>query len=148
MVQRPTSVTRAVQLIWLLVLLALAMTVLSVVFDDELLRVSGAAGTTADDTRVPPSFAPVAVVLYVTVASLVLVLLSFLVGGHNWARHCLTAVFAMLAIAAVSGLRLDPPAVFVVVSVVSLVLEAVLVYFLYRPETGAYVAPRSPVSAG
>lgn len=141
MVQRPTSVTRAVMLTWLLVLLALALTVLAVIFDDELLRASGAAGTSADDTRVPPSFTPVVIVLYVTVVSLVLVLLSFVVGGHNWARHCLTATFGVVALATIAAVRLDPPLVFVAVGLVSFVLEGLLVYHLYRPETAAYVAP-------
>ncbi|GAA5151230.1 hypothetical protein GCM10023340_29760 [Nocardioides marinquilinus] len=136
---RPTSVTRAVQLVWLLVLLALAGTVLAVVFDDELLRASGAAGTTADDTRVPPSLAPVAVVLYVVVVSLLLVLLSFVLDGHNWARHCLAAAVGLLGVGTVAVLVTGPPLAVVVGGVVTLVVDALVVRQLYRPATAAYV---------
>ncbi len=142
MVQRPTSVIRAVQLILLLVAIALVVSVLAVVFDDDLVAAwADSTGVSADDTRVPPSFAPVVVVLLVTVASLALVLMSFLLGGHNWARHCLAATFVLVAIATLSGLRTEPPMVFAVFAAVSLVLDVLIVVCLYRPATSTYVAP-------
>jgi len=144
MTRRPTSVTLAVLLIWALIALALAATVLAVVFDDELVVAwAGGAGLSADDTRVPPSFTPVVVVLCIVVAVLVLVLMSFLQGGHNWARHCLAATMALIALATLSGLRTNPPALFLVFAAVSLVTEALLVACLYHRATTDYVAPIS-----
>ena len=87
---RPASVERASWVIWALVVVATAVTVLAVVRDDDLVAAwAGGQGRSVDDTRVPPSFTPVVVVLYVVISILLLVLLAFLRGGHNWARHCI-----------------------------------------------------------
>lgn len=136
---RPTSVIRAVQMVWLLVALALAVTVLAVVFDDDLVAAWGGQGVSADDTRVPPSFTPVVVVLYVVVSSLMLVLMALFRDGLNWARHSLAAGFVLIAIATLSGLRTEPPTLFVVLSAVALALVALLLVLLYLPATHAYV---------
>ncbi len=150
--QRPTSVVRSVQLIWLLVLLSAGVTVLAVIFDAELVTAwAGGQGSSADDTRVPPSFAPVVVVLFVVVASLLLVLMSFLRDGHNWARHCLGAGTLMIAFVIAAGLRTSPPTVFAVSAIVALVLDVLLLVALYLPTTSAYVAyvpRRRPAAKG
>ncbi|MGA8255026.1 MAG: hypothetical protein WB767_00470 [Nocardioides sp.] len=136
---RPTSVTRAVQVVWLLVALALAFTVLAVVFDDDLVAAWGGQGVSVDDTRVPPSFTPVVIVLYVVVASLVLVLMALFRDGNNWARHCLAIGFVLIAIATLAGVRTEPPTLFVVCSLVALALVVLLLVLLYLPTTRAYV---------
>ncbi|WP_148614678.1 hypothetical protein [Nocardioides rubriscoriae] len=137
---RPVVVIRVVQLVWAMVVLAAAITVLAVVLDDEILR-STASVVSADDTRVPPSFTPVVIVLDVVVTSLVLVLLAFFRGGHNWARHCLAATLVLLAVATAAMLRTGPPVAFVPPVVVWLGLDALVVVLLYRPGTTAYVTP-------
>ncbi|WP_134767552.1 hypothetical protein [Nocardioides sp. 1609] len=144
MAQRPTSVIRVVQLVWALVVLATVLAALTVVFEDDLVRALGAAGTSADDTRVPPSFAPVAVVLGVTVSCLLLVQLAFVVGGHRWARHSLAGTVTLIGLGTVSALTSSsPPLAAVVGGVLGLVLEALVVVHLYRPETAAHVVPVS-----
>jgi hypothetical protein len=136
----PTSVTRASQLIWLLVLVATAVTVLVVVIDDEVIAEwVGGQGRSPDDTRVPPSFTPVVIVLYVVVVSLLLVLLAFLRGGHNWARHCIAAGVGLVVLSVGAGLRTDPPAVFLAATLVILALSAVLLVLLYLPATNSFV---------
>ncbi|WP_137292734.1 hypothetical protein [Nocardioides dongxiaopingii] len=142
MTQRPTSVTRVVQLVWALVALATVLAALTVVFEDDLVRALGAAGTSADDTRVPPSFAPVAVVLAGTVSCLLLVQLALVVGGHPWARHSLAVTVGLVGLGTVSALTSSsPPLAAVVGGVLGLVLEALVVVNLYRPGTAANVVP-------
>lgn len=141
----PASMTRVVRLVWTLVLLAAVMTVLAVVLDDEILQAAGAPAN-PDDTRVPPSYTPVVIVLYLTLAALVLVLLAFVRGAHNWARHCLTVAFVLLALAMVALLVAGPPVAFVPFVVVWLALDAALLHQLYRPESGAFLAPRERVA--
>lgn len=139
--ETPAWVQRAVLLVWLQVLLGTAVTVLAVIFDDDLVAAwAGGRGLSIDDRRVPPSFTPVVVVLYVVVVTLVLVLLSFVRGGHNWARHCLAAVVVLVAIATVSGMRVGPPSAFIVCAVVSLVVDVAAVACLYHPETSRFLA--------
>lgn len=141
MAQRPTSVTRATQLIWLLVALALAATVLAVVFDSDLVAAwAGGQGLSVDDQRVPPSFTPVVIVLFVVLASLILVLMSFLRGGHNWARYCLAALVLFVVVATFGGIRTGPPTVFVVFSIVTLVIDVLILVCLVHPATNTYVS--------
>ncbi|CAN5537139.1 hypothetical protein BH11ACT8_BH11ACT8_19850 [soil metagenome] len=140
MSQRPTSVTRAVQLVWLLVLVGAGVTVLASIFDEDLVTAwAGGQGRSADDTRVPPSFTPVLVVLFVVVSSLLLVLMSFLRNGHNWARHCLGGAMILVAVAIVAGIGTSPPTVFLLAAIGALVIDAVLLVCLYLPSTSAYV---------
>jgi hypothetical protein len=138
---RPPALTRVTQGVWLLVLLGAALTVLAIVLDDEIIRSTRAGTVSADDTRVPPSFTPVVVVLDVVVSSLVLVLLAFVQGAHNWARHCLAVAFVLIGVATVAVLRTAPPVAFVPPVVVFLLLLGVLVHLLYRPGLSAYLHP-------
>ena len=146
--RRPSSVTRASLTIWLLVVVATVATVLAVLIDDDVLVAwVGGQGRSPDDTRVPPSFTPVVVVLYVVISSLLLVLLAFLRGGHNWARHCIAAGACLVAVAVIAGLRTNPPMEFLIASIVVLALAGVLLVLLYLPATSAFVGriPRDPV---
>jgi hypothetical protein len=45
----------------------------------------------------------------------------------------------MIAVSTVAVLRTDPPTVFVVLGYGSLVLEAVILVFLWHPETSRYM---------
>ncbi len=148
--QRPASVSRALALIWALVAVILVMTVLAVLFSDDLVAATGMGGArNVDDTRVSPSFEPVVVTMVVCFVITVLVFMSFLKGGHSWARHCLAAVMVLAAISTLAALRTGPPVLFVAGAVVMLLLEAALVAYLYHPDTGRYVAvsQRDPESA-
>lgn len=149
--RRPTSVTRASQVIWLLVLVATVSAALAVVRDDVLAAWVGGQGRSPDDTRVPASFSPVVVVLYVVISSLLLVLLAFLRGGHNWARHCIAGGAGLAVVAVVAGFRTDPPAEFLIPAIAILVLAVTLLVLLYLPATNAFVgkiARPAPVEAG
>lgn len=137
---RPVAVTRVAQVVWLLVLLGAVIAVLAAVLDDEIIRSTGSAGVSADDTRVPPSFTPVVVVLDVVVSGLLLVLLAFVLGGHGWARHCLAFSAVLVAVSAVAVLVATPPVGFVVPIALLFLLLAALLHLLYRPEVTAYVA--------
>jgi hypothetical protein len=141
---RPVSVDRAVLLLWGLVVGGFVVTVLVIVFRHELAE-AWSAGHPPDSAIKQPEFVPVVIVSYVVVAGLILTLVPFLRGGHNWARHSLAATVVFIGIATVAGLRTDPPAVFVVCAVVSLIYNAVLLFHLFHPATTAYV--RGPFAA-
>lgn len=149
---RPSSVTHAIRMHWGLVLLGLLTSVLTVVLRDDLLR-SWAEGR-PDLRRVletqglqaikdgevrPPAFVPVAIVLFVVVALLIWMLLVFFANGYHWARLSLTALLFFAAVSTVAGIRTDPPAVFVVLSVASMVLEVVAVAYLWHPDTNRFL---------
>jgi hypothetical protein len=90
---------------------------------------------------VPPAFLPVGATMLVVAAMLVWVLTIFFREGHRWGQIGLTGLVAVSVFASVVlGLVLVPPPVFVVVAVVSLVVEGVLLVCLWHPDTLRYLA--------
>jgi len=150
--QQPSSVTWATRLLTAIVVLGAVVTVLIVVLRDQLirswaegrpdmrrvLRTGGLDAVKNGEVHVP-AFVPVALVLFVVVAGLVLVLTAFLRGGYNWARIALTLTLFFLAVGTIAGLRTGAPTTFMVFSVISFPLEAAAVYFLWHKDTSAYL---------
>lgn len=163
--QQPGSVTNAVRVLGGLVLLSGLTAVLTFVFRDDLVR-SWAEGNTAARTMLeqggmaalrrssiaPPAFVRVAIVLFVVFAALAGVLVAFFRGGHHWARVALSALAIFMAVASLAGLRTSPPLFFEVLSVVSVLLDAALLLFMWHPDTSAYLrgtwAPDRPGRPG
>ncbi len=150
--QEPTSVRRAIQLLWSLIVLGAVTTLLTVVLHESLLRawaldhptargiyLDGGLPALEEGSIRPPAFVPVAVVLFVVVAVLLWVLLVFLRSGDRWARLAIVALVVFLGVATVGALRTGPPTIFVAIAAVSLVLDALLVLLLLHPDTGAFV---------
>lgn len=149
---RPLSVTRTLQSLGALLALGLVAVVLTVVLEDQLIR-SWAEGNPAvretlqvggleavkNGSIRTPGFVPVAIVLFIVLAGLAAVLLAFFRQGHEWARVSLAVMLALTAIGTVAGLRTGPPAVFVVFSAAALLLEAVVLYFLFHRDTTAFL---------
>jgi hypothetical protein len=136
--QLPRSVTNATRAQWALVAVSGVLTVLTVVERDEL------AQTWVDrNPNLPPSsapaFIPVAIVCFVTFALLAAVLLAFFRAGHPSARLSLTglAVFFLFAMIVLYGE--DPPALFSVVAAVAGLLDLVVGYYLWHPDTSAFL---------
>jgi len=150
--QQPASVTWATRMLSALVVLGGVVTVLIVLLRDQLirswaegrpdtrkvLRTEGLEAVKNGEVHVP-AFVPVALVLFVVVAGLILVLAAFLRGGYGWARIALTLTLFFLAVGTIAGLRTGAPATFMVLSVVSFPLEAAAVYFLWHKDTSAYL---------
>ena len=135
--QRPAMVTGAT---WLAVA-AVAMTgvtaLMTAVFKDELVR-AWAADRSDSGAVEPPAFVPVAVTMFVVVALLAVVLISFFREGHNWARIVLSAVVVMVGIATFAILRTNPPALFLAVAIVSLVIDLAAVVALWHKDTRVF----------
>lgn len=144
MIQQPSSVTLAVRLTVGLVVLGAAVTVLTVVQRDELIE-AWSVGHPTDSSIQPPAFVPVAIVLYVVLAGLILVLVPFLRTAHNWARWSLVAMVLMVALSTLACLRTDPPVLFVVFSLASLPLDAAILYALLHRDTSTFVHDQVPV---
>jgi O-antigen/teichoic acid export membrane protein len=134
--QRPGSVTSAIRAQLALIGVGGLTTLLTVVQRDELVQ----AWTNRHPTGIdPPAFVPVAVVLFITFALLAAVLVVFFRGGHGSARVALTVLAGLLLLAMIAILRLDPPVIFVVLAVISALLDLVLVYFLWHKDTSEFV---------
>jgi hypothetical protein len=134
--QRPASVSNAILVQAVLVLVSGLTTLITLVQRDEL--VASWASRQPPGAQ-PPAFGPVAVVLFLTFALLVGVLVVFFRGGHPSARWSLTGLAFFYLFVLVVVLRLDPPGLFVALVGVSAVLDLVLLYFLWHKDTSAFL---------
>jgi hypothetical protein len=135
---QPRSLTTAIRAVWGLVALSGLTALLTVVRRDELIR-RWEAGRQDVGSVQPPEFVPVAIVLFIVFAALAAVLVMFLRDGHSWARLSLTVLVLYMAVATLAGLRTDPPVLFLGLSLLALVLDAVLLFFLWHRDTSTYI---------
>ncbi|GAA4694291.1 hypothetical protein [Nocardioides nanhaiensis] len=135
---RPASIGRVIWLVRGLVAAGAVVTVLVVVFWDQLVA-AWSAGHPPGSAIQQPVFVPVVIVSYLTIGGLLLTLLPFLRGGHDWARWSLVATIGLIVLATVGGLRTSPPTVFVLCGAVSLVYNAVILFSLLRPDTHRFL---------
>lgn len=152
MADRPVAVTRAVQLHWAQVGLAVLTTVLVAVLHDRMVEswATGNAHTrelfesggarAVEEAFAVPAFTPVAVVFCLVLLGLVWVLLAFLRAGARWAQCSLTFLNALVALGIVAATLTEPPWVFVLIAFVAFALELLAVVFLWHRDTRAYVA--------
>jgi hypothetical protein len=156
----PTTVRRATQALGALIALGAVAAALSVVLEDELITSwaehnpsvrktleAGGLDAVKESPVHIPAFAPVAIVLFIVIAGLAMVLMAFVRARHSWARACLAVLVAFTALGTIAGLRTDPPTVYLALAVLSLVIEAVLVWLLFHRDTTTYLrdAEKAPV---
>jgi hypothetical protein len=149
--QVPASVANALRVLVAIVLVSALTALLTWVQLDEVIlswakgnpsaqEILSSGGLDAlRDSAIVPKFVPLAVVSLVVFLLLAVVLASFLLDGHAWARLVLTMVALFGVLVAALGLLNHLPTLFVVLSVVSMVLYAALVFFLWRRDTTAYL---------
>ena len=135
---RPAAVAAAVWLTVTVIALTVVAAVLAMVFSDELTDAWRSRRTDAGSVE-PPSMAPVAVVMLVVVALLVVVLLEFFRARHGWARPVLSALVALLALASLATLRIDPPPLFAGLAVLMVLLDVAVLVTLWLRSTSAYL---------
>lgn len=138
---RPAVVIGATWLSTAVVTMTGLTALMTVVFEDELID-AWAAGRSDSGAVEPPAFVPVAVTLFIVVALLSVVLIAFLREGHEWARIVLSALVVLVAIATLAILRTDPPALFLVVAVASLLVDVAAVVALWHRDTRAFCRHR------
>ena len=135
---RPASVKAVVWLTLALVALSAVTAALTIVFKSELADAWESGRPDAGSVE-PPSIVPVAVVMLIVVALLAVVVMEFLRAGHGWARWALTVTVVMMALGTLATLKIGPPALFVALSVLALVLQVAIVVAVWHRDTGAYM---------
>jgi hypothetical protein len=89
----------------------------------------------------PPAFLPVGATMFIVAALLVWVLTAFFREGHRWGQLGLSGlVLAALFASVALGFMLRPPPVFVLLAVVSLLVEGVTAVCLWHRDTLGYLA--------
>jgi hypothetical protein len=151
----PASVTLAIRLVWLLVAILGVTAILTALMHDDLVRVwaegnpeakalveSGGVEALEASSISVPSFAPLAFATFFVLAGFALVLAAFLRTGHDWARHSIAALVLFAGFATVIPVVRGLPVAFLVPAVASLLVDAALLWLLYRRETSAYLRGR------
>lgn len=134
--QLPAAVTQAIRVQLFLVAVSALATVLTVVRSEELMA-TWSLRESGDVT--PLAIAPVAIALFGTFALLVLVLLAFFRAGHAAARLSLVGLAVFVLFTVYVLLREAPPTEFVVVGVVTVLLDLVLLWLLLHRETTTFL---------
>ena len=151
--QWPGSVVNAMRCLGVLGMLMGLGTVLTIVLRDdlieawaegnpgarEILRDGGVEALKASSISLP-AFVPVVVVMFVVVLCLLAVLRVFFREGYEWARLSLAGMGLLIGLAAaLIAFRESPPAVFVVLCVVTILVDLVFLALLAHPDTTAFV---------
>jgi hypothetical protein len=149
--QVPASVRNALRVLVAIVSVSALATLLIWVQQDEVILSWARGNPSAQELlasgglealrqeAIVPKFVPLAVVSFVVFLLLAVVLAAFLVDGHGWSRLGLTALAVFGVLVSALGLLNHLPVLFVVLSVVSVVLNVALVFFLWRRDTSAYL---------
>jgi hypothetical protein len=149
--QVPTSVRNALRVLVAIVGVSALTALLTWVQQDEVILSWARGNPSAQEllasggleelraAAIVPKFVPLAVVSFVVFLLLAVVLAAFLVDGHGWSRLGLTAMAFFGVLVSALGLLNHLPVLFVVLSVVSMVLNVALVFFLWRRDTSAYL---------
>ena len=135
--QRSVVVTGAIWLTAGAVGLAGLATLFTIVFKDELVD-DWAADRVDVGSVSPPAFVPVAVTMFFVVAMLTFVVLAFFRQGYEWARVLLSLIAIVLALATLAVLQTSPPTLFLVVAVVSLLVDVAAVAALWHKDARAF----------
>jgi uncharacterized membrane protein YfcA len=134
--QRPTAVHVATWAAVGAVAMTAVTALLTVVLHGELVDAWSRGRSDISAVR-PPAFTPVAVTLSVVLAVLVAVLLAFFRNGFDWARVVLSVVVLLIGVATCAVLRTDPPAAFLAVAVVSVLVDLTAVVALWHHDSRA-----------
>ena len=151
--QWPGSVVNAMRCLGALMVLMAIGTVLTWVLEDELVESwaegnpgareilrEGGIEALKESSISPPAFVPVVVVMFIVLLSLVAVLRVFFREGYEWARLALAGVGLSVGLAAgLIAFRENPPTVFVVLCVVTLVVDVAFLVLLFHRDTTAFV---------
>jgi hypothetical protein len=141
----PGSVATAVKLIWASMALAVVAALLTLLMLDSIIdrAIQQAAGNaTIDRDTVRAAAIGGAVFGLVVGLGLTFLLLTFIRRGANWARIVYTVLGALSLLFGLFGLAAQPP-LFLVLSLVSMALTAIILFFLWKSESNPWFAKRT-----
>ncbi len=147
----PGSVLNSVRVLGLIVITSAVITVLIWLRSDDVILGWADGNPSAQEllaqggidqlreSPIVPGFVALSVVAFVGFAILALVLGSFLLGGHGWARLVLTATAGVGVLVGAVCLDSHLPAIFVGLSALVILEGLVLSFLLWQRDTSAYL---------
>ena len=150
--EKPESVRRALQVLWALVVFGAVAVLVTWLREDSLIRswaeghrsvsavlADGGIEAVKEGDIKPPAFVPVTAVMYLVMGGMLAVLAPLFSAGFEWARISLVVTVLVLLVGVGAILLTAPPAVFLVLSLVGLVLAVALLVLLVHKDTTAYL---------
>ena len=143
---QPASVATAVKLVWAQIVLSVVSSVVTFALLDTLvdqaLEDAGTSTTITEDTV--RNGAIVGAVVGIVIGVVLWGLLGyFLDKGRNWARIVLTVLGVLGIVFGLLGLLSSQPVLLSMLSVVSMTLTAAMVFFLWKPESSAWLTGKA-----
>jgi hypothetical protein len=140
--EAPASIRTSITLVWVIVALSVLNAALSFVYLDELVD-AATQGQNVNQSTATTGVIVGAVFSVLVFGGLWVLLAVFLRRAANWARIVLT-VFAALGVVfgAIGLFASDEPLFVTATNLVTVVLQAALLYFMWRPDSSAYLQAR------
>jgi hypothetical protein len=140
--EAPPSIRTSVNLVWAIVAMSVLSAVVTFIFIDDIVATAldgQVAGV--DESTVRASATVSALVGVVVFGALWIVLGIFLRKGANWARIVLSILAGLGVVFGLFGLAAPQHASVLVIGVITWVLEAALLWFLWQKDSTAYLKP-------
>jgi hypothetical protein len=147
----PTTVVNSVRVLMLIVATAALITLLIWLKRDDVILGWAQGNPSAQEllaqggiaqlreSPIVPGFGALSLVAFIGFTLLAMVLGSFFLGGHGWARIVLTATAGVGVLVGAVALKSHLPAVFVVLAALVIVEGVVMSFFLWQRETTAFL---------
>jgi hypothetical protein len=144
--EAPPSIRTSVNLVWAIVAMSVLSAVVTFIFIDDIIATAlqdqGTAGVSEGTVRASATVS--AVVGVVLFGALWIVLGIFLRKGANWARIVLSILAGLGVVFGLFGLAAPQHASVLVIGVITWVLEAALLWFLWQKDSTAYLKGARP----
>lgn len=142
--EMPSSVATAVKLLWASVALSVLSTLLTFTMLDSIVDMAiegagGSADTPSTDVIRAGAIMGAIIGLVIGVA-ITVVLLTFIKKGANWARITWTVLAVLSLLFGLFGIA-GQPTLLLVLSLVSIVLTAAILFFLWKKESNPWFKP-------
>jgi hypothetical protein len=143
--EAPPSIRTSVNLVWAIVAMSVLSAVVTFIFFDDIISTTlDSQPASVDEGAVRASVTVSALVAVVVFGALWIVLGIFLGKGANWARIVLTILAGLGVVFGLFGLFGPQHASVLVVGIITWVLEAALLWFLWQKDSTAYLKGSRP----
>jgi hypothetical protein len=142
--EAPPSIRTSVNLVWAIVGMSVLSAVVTFIFIDDIAAALQDQGAGVSESTVRASAIVSAVVAVVVFGALWIVLGIFLRKGANWARIVLSILAGLGVVFGLFGLAAPQHASLLVIGIITWVLEAALLWFLWQKDATAYLKGSRP----
>ncbi|HET7327882.1 MAG TPA: hypothetical protein VFJ14_11435 [Nocardioidaceae bacterium] len=141
-VEAPPSIRTAVNIVWGIVAMSVVSLLLTFVYLDDLVE-AASVNLSAEQQDAARTAALVSGVLFAVVFGVLWAVLGLFLGrGKSWARVVLTVLVVIGVLGGLFGFFSSRPVLLTIAGIVTLALQAALLYFMWQRDATAYLQGR------